>query len=73
MLFGSRRFYALAVGKIAIDPGFGHYEALGVLRVLSDRVVPTAGHAAATARSAAGWGQTPTSGCSAGLTCWATC
>jgi hypothetical protein len=30
--------------KVAADPGFGHYEAYGLLRVLSDRVIPTAGH-----------------------------
>jgi outer membrane murein-binding lipoprotein Lpp len=26
------------VGKVAVDPGFGHYEAMGLVRVMTDRI-----------------------------------
>jgi hypothetical protein len=42
------------VGKIAADPGFGHYELVGLLRVLTDRVELGAGKSGSNDNSLAG-------------------
>ncbi|MDE2420257.1 MAG: hypothetical protein KGO49_03620 [Gammaproteobacteria bacterium] len=47
------------IGKVAIDPGFGHFEALAMVRNFRDRVDPTAGGPAAGSNktaTAGGWG-----------------
>ena len=50
------------IEKVAIDPGWGHYEALGLQRWFTDQTIPTISLASATAVPGASWSQKTTFG-----------
>jgi hypothetical protein len=48
--------YPDIVEKFALDPGWGHYEAIGLQRFFTDRVYTTAVPGSGTNKTTAGWG-----------------
>jgi hypothetical protein len=48
--------YPDVIEKLALDPGWGHYELLGLQRFFSDRVYETAIEGSGTNKTTVGWG-----------------